>query len=447
MDKVIRSLVEDELIERPVIGCCIQDVSWIDKAIDSGIREDHFNDMLRREIWKSMVALRVMGEKYIDLSVLLIRSNWSPENKQSMVMELIECEKTVGIADVVGHVAIDKMVWRWKSDHVVPTLLGIKDKIDGGADRDEIIKDIESLPAMVVDQGGKRRDIKEICDEAEKWGEAQIAGTDSKIIEVTTGIQIFDRFATHIQPYEYVLVCARTSHGKTSFMEGMVGHNLRRGLKIAYFTIESSDRSVIQQIASQYSSVNLRFLRGEVYQKQRSYFEALKELREKPLLVFDRETQLEQIQAKCRMLASSFKPDVVFLDYINIIGYKANGSYEKMSALSEQMIPLRKLLGCALIVGAQLNRGNEKDDRRPERTDLRDSGSLEEDAHRIIALYRPTKDRKGMEQTLGQSIYDYELLQLKLRDGPCAACDIKFSAPYTKFYEENTLAPVGGNIK
>ena len=431
-------LDKDNLVERPFLGSCLSDPKWIDMAVDRQFVPAAIHDVTRREIWQAMLQMRTIGEP-ISIESMLIKSKWSAKNKQSMVAELMACENSISSAELYAKDILEKLLWRHKSEMVIPTILGIKEKIDGGADRDEIIKDIEDLPSLVADHGSKNRGMIEIVAEAEEWAKSQIGGTPSNIVEVTTGIPTFDRYATHIQPHEYTLVCARTSHGKTAFMEGMAGHNLRRGLKVAYFSIESSDRSVVQQIASQYAGVNLRFLKGETYEKQAQYFSALKELSSKPLMVFDRETSLEQIQSKCRMLVSSFQPNVVFLDYINIIRNGDGDAYQRISNLSEEMIGLRKLLGCALVVGAQLNRGNEKDNRRPERTDLRDSGSLEEDAHRIIALYRPQKDSKGMEQGLGQSLYEYELLQLKLRDGPCAACDIKFHAPSTTFYEETRV--------
>lgn len=435
MNDIIHTISEDALIEQPFIGCCLYDPKWIDLAVERGLKPGAIHDFTRREIWLAMLRLRTVNEP-TDLTSLVINSHWSAKNKANLLQESMLCAQTISNAELHGKSVIEKLLWRWKMDQLIPTLLGIKDKIAGGADKDEIIRDIEVLPSMMADHFSKSRGIKEICDEAEEWAKRQIAGTESNVVEITTGIPKFDRFATHIQPHEYVVVCARTSLGKTSFMEGIASNSLRRGLKVVYFTIESSDRSVVQQICSQVAKVNLRFLRGETYEKQKAYYDALAELRNKSLFVFDRETSLSQIQAKCRMLVSSVKPDVVFLDYINIIRNGDGDAYQRVSNLSEEMIGLRKMLGCTLIVGAQLNRGNEKDERRPERTDLRDSGSLEEDAHRIIALHRPVKDLNGMEQGLERAVYDYELLQLKLRDGPCFACNVKFSAPYTAFYEE-----------
>jgi replicative DNA helicase len=152
--------------------------------------------------------------------------------------------------------------------------------------------------------------------------------------------------------------------------------------------------------------------------------------------VFDKDMSVAQIESRCRLLAASWKPQLVIIDYLGLIRGTDGSAYERMGQLSKAMIPLRKTLGCVLMVAAQLNRSNEREDRAPTRSDFRDAGSIEEDAHRVIALHRPSKSHTGNVQELGQSHYDYDLLQLKLRDGPLAYSRIKYFAPHTWFYEE-----------
>jgi replicative DNA helicase len=220
-------------------------------------------------------------------------------------------------------------------------------------------------------------------------------------------------------------------------MSQIASHNLNRGLRVAYFTLETSANAVIKQIAGQRARVNLRALNHEFADKQADYFKELKRLSTQQLRVFDKDMSITQIENRCRLLAASWKPQLVVLDYMGLIRGTDGSAYERMGQLSKAMIPLRKTLGCALIVAAQLNRGNEREDRAPSRTDFRDAGSIEEDAHRIIALHRPSKSHSGSPQELGQSTYDYELLQLKLRDGPLAFSRIKYFANHTWFYEES----------
>jgi replicative DNA helicase len=218
-------------------------------------------------------------------------------------------------------------------------------------------------------------------------------------------------------------------------MAQVAGHNLKRGLKVAYFTLETSAKSLVLQIAAQRAGVNLRNLRDEFPPQQNKFQQELAYLRTQPLLVFDRDLTLDKIEARCRLLATSFKPNLVIIDYLGLIKVKADGAYERMSALSKAMIPLKKSLGCALMVAAQLNRGNEREDRPPNRTDFRDTGSIEEDAHRVLAIHRPSKDDSGELQGLDRSYFQSELYQLKLRDGPLAQSRCKFEAKYTRFVE------------
>jgi len=84
------------------------------------------------------------------------------------------------------------------------------------------------------------------------------------------------------------------------------------------------------------------------------------------------------------------------------------------------------------MVGAQLNRGPEKEEREPGRSDFRDAGGIEEDAHRIIALWR----KPG--QALDRDYYDSALLQLKCRDGGLAKVECSFHGPTTRFIEQAT---------
>jgi len=426
-----------QVVEQEFLGCCLADPDWIDKAITKGVSESMFSSLRRREIWNRLVEFKT-SDQPCTVENILYDTTWKDENKQALADEMVLCEAE-SPTSIHAKKVLASLIWRHKTAKVSPIIDDIKKKIESDADKEDIVSSVNLLQPIVSDDIHQDRKLSDVANEAEEWARAMASGLKPTVTEVTTGIPSFDKYATPIQPHEYVVVTARTSHGKTSMMAQMTGHNLRRGLRVAYFSIESSDRSVLQLIASQYSKVNLRFFQGELAERQAKYFEAIKELKDRPLLIFDHDTSLSQIQSKCRGLAQSFKPDIVFLDYINIIGTSAKDSYERLSYLSECMISLRKTLECALIVGSQLNRGNEKEDRRPERTDMRDSGSMEEDAHRIIALHRPKKDLNGMEQTLDRSVFDYELLQLKLRDGPCAATRIKFNAPWTLFYEESNL--------
>jgi len=147
------------------------------------------------------------------------------------------------------------------------------------------------------------------------------------------------------------------------------------------------------------------------------------------LLIYDKDLTLDAIESRSRLLASSFKPDVVIGDYLGLVRTKGKDIYERVSNASKAMIPLRKALDCPLVFGQQLKRSeNEKEE--PTLGALRDSGQLEEDASRVVMLHWTDG------QFLDQEHRPYKILQPKFRDGPTTAVSgITFHAPTTRFYE------------
>jgi len=355
--------------------------------------------------------------------------------KECPATELFEAEKCCS-SSITGKKALKKLIWEGQLAMLKPALQDAIACVSRDSKPEEVSKAIEGLQGLLKPTESEAPSLEQLIGEVKLWAEQEIAGTRDNKDVVTTGLPSFDNLAQPIEAHEYVVVGARTSIGKSSFMSQIASHNLNRGLRVAYFTLETSANAVIKQIAGQRARVNLRNMSHEFADKQADYFKELKRLSTQQLRVFDKDMSITQIENRCRLLAASWKPQLVILDYLGLIRGTDGSAYERMGQLSKAMIPLKKTLGCALIVAAQLNRGNEREDRAPSRTDFRDAGSIEEDAHRIIALHRPSKSHSGSPQELGQSTYDYEVLQLKLRDGPLAFSRIKYFAPHTWFYEE-----------
>ena len=411
------------------ISACLHDSEIIDKAISEGVRRDTFSNPQLGIIWNAIVEQRAKGQIADMATVFLAMGTECP------AAELIHVD---GLHSSIyaGTVAMRKMLWSHQLATLKPALKDALSLLDKEVEQGKVIRSIEGLQQILKPQENDVPSLEKIIGEVELWAKQEIAGDRQTKDLVMTGLPTFDNHAQPIESHEYVVVGARTSIGKSSFMIQLCGHNLKRGLRVAYFTLETSAASVIKQIAGQRAKVNLRAMGMEFGERQKEYFSELTKLKQQELRVFDRDLSLPQIESRARLLAATWKPQLVIIDYLGLIRGTDGTAYERMGALSKAMIPLRKSLGCALMVAAQLNRGNEREDRAPSRTDFRDAGSIEEDAHRIIALHRPSKDNAGNPQELGQTTYDYDLLQLKLRDGPLASSRIKYFAPHTRFYEQ-----------
>ena len=153
----------------------------------------------------------------------------------------------------------------------------------------------------------------------------------------------------------------------------------------------------------------------------------------KRLLIYDRDLTLDAIESRARLLASNFKPDAAFGDYLGLVRSKGKDIYERVSTVSKAMIPLRKSLDCPVIFGQQLKR-QENERSEPTLGELRDSGQLEEDAARVVMPHWTES------QYLDQQHRPYKFLQPKLRDGPTTAVNgITFHAPTTTWREEAAI--------
>lgn len=416
--------------ERVFIASCMIDASLIDVAVQEGLTHDVFTTQERRDLWIAMLKNRTEGRPIDATALFLAMGNSCP------MQEIFDCEATASTSSN-GKKALKATIESSILRQVRPALNDIANKIDDGQIAYEDIRsEVENLQLMMKPTEQAEESLESIIDSAVSYVTSQLSQETSGKDLIYTGIKSFDALAGGIQSHEYVVVGARTSTGKSSFINQMAGHNLSLGKRVAIFTLETSSRAVALQITGQRVGVNLRSLQEESQEKINQLQKSLTKLKSMPLLVFDRDLTLDRIEARCRLLASNFRPDVVFIDYLGLIKVRGGDSYERMTQLSKAMIPLRKTLGCALVVAAQLNRGNERENRAPTRTDFRDTGSIEEDAHRIIALHRPKDDpRTGIEQDINGNYFYSELFQLKLRDGNLAHSSCNFNARHTKFEE------------
>lgn len=417
-------------IESQLLACAYLDGETIDKAVGEGVTSDCFSDHVHRAQWDFLCVLR-LAQKPTDTEGVYTAALSAGKLADLGGLERILAASgaTPTAANAGNYITAVRDASSQRKSLMVLTHAA-REIESGEADVEATKRAGERVMEICTHQQAVRRDIPTIADEAIKDAEELMAGTAPTRTLVTTGLPTFDKYATPMESHEYVVVGARTSHGKSSFLTQVVGHNIAKGLKVALFTLETSDKAVLKQIVAQRAAVNLRQLDRELREKQTEYMDKLRYARTtKNLLIFDRDISLLSLQNRCRQLANSYRPDLVVIDYLGLIGVDGSSQYERTSAVSKAMIPLRKVLGCTLMLGCQLSRGMEKEDREPQRTDFKDSGSIEEDAHRIIALYR------APNQPLDMDYYDSTLFQLKLRDGPLAKVAMKFHAPTTRFME------------
>lgn len=415
--------------ESALLGCVLVDPALLDKAVALGVTADHFSVVHHREQWRFLCDLQLAGK------------GLSPE------VIMAEAGKDLGrlgrmgtLASLFGHPQSTTLHFA----SLVSGLLEIHAKRRswmllnrateglkaGTATLDEVRELSEQAASVCAGEQRFSRSIADIDNEVEQQLKDALAGKKDEGL-IHWGLPKVDKFMTPIERHEYVLIAARPSRGKSSLLIHLAGHNLKLGKRIVIWTLETSDKAVFIQMACQFAKVNWKERINWMPDEQKRFNEARQYIRgSKRLLIYDRDLTLDAIESRARLLASNFKPDAAFGDYLGLVRSKGKDIYERVSTVSKAMIPLRKSLDCPVIFGQQLKR-QENERSEPTLGELRDSGQLEEDAARVVMPHWTES------QYLDQQHRPYKFLQPKLRDGPTTAVNgITFHAPTTTWREE-----------
>lgn len=297
----------------------------------------------------------------------------------------------------------------------------------------EQYQEIDAIGADIARSG--EESIDELLEEVRKQIDGNLAQAHIEI-----PLQGWNESLSDVDRNEFVVIGARPSVGKSSFGIQVAWHNLRQGKRIAMITAETTAKSVIAQAASQIVKCNRRMIHRETFSKQKEYPEVIRKLKDQVtkgnLLVIE-DDNIHSIESALESFASAKGPlDAIFIDYIqlmNLQGYEKQGRFQELTAISRilKKWTMPKAFNCPVFGMAQISREVEKGERPPRNSDLKECGSFEQDANRIIFLHRP-ETHEGQKQ-FSSEIQFYQLLQSKLRDGPTGIYECEFVKQFTLF--------------
>lgn len=283
------------------------------------------------------------------------------------------------------------------------------------------IDDFESFKDVVVTS------ISDIEKAAEK---------NDLITGIETGFHALDRMTAGFQPSDLIIIAARPSMGKTAFAL-KIGYNIAKKNKgVAIFSLEMSKKSLGMRLLSIDSRIGMSKLRiGMLKQNEWPRLKASTErLGDLPIFIDDSSglTVLE-MKTKLRRLMKKHSVDIVIVDYLQLMeakGQRKNESRQvEVSEISRALKALGKDLNIPVIALSQLNRNLEnRENKTPQLSDLRESGSIEQDADVILLISRAGHDNKS------QTINDVaEIIVAKHRNGPTGPFNLTFLKEYAGF--------------
>jgi replicative DNA helicase len=266
-----------------------------------------------------------------------------------------------------------------------------------------------------------------------------------RIKGISTGYAKLDEMTGGLHPGELIILAARPSMGKTALALNIAQHVATRlNETVAVFSLEMSKESLLTRLLCASARVDSqRFRAGYLNQDERRKLQtAAAQLVEAPLFIDDTAgASLMEMHAGLRRLQQQRKLGLVVVDYLQLMS--GRGRFEnrnqEISTISRGMKLLAKELNVPMLVLSQLSRAPEtrQGDHRPQLSDLRESGSIEQDADLVAFIFREEVYKRDREDLRGMA----ELLVSKQRNGPIGKVDLVFLHHLTKF--ENRAEDLG----
>jgi replicative DNA helicase len=259
----------------------------------------------------------------------------------------------------------------------------------------------------------------------------------SFISGISTGYTEIDKMTRGFQRGDLIIVAARPSMGKTSLVLNIAQHVAGGGQVAGFFSLEmSKEQLFMRMLASEAKIDNYRLMSGQIGQKEYGQItHALETLSDARLYIDDTAgIGVLEMRAKARRLQSEHGLDMLAIDYIQLM--TGRGRFEnrtlELASISRSLKGLAKELNVPVVVLSQLSRAPEaRSDKRPQLSDLRESGALEQDADVVILIFREEMYKQGNEPAESDGIA--ELILAKQRNGPTGVVKLAFLRQQTRF--------------
>lgn len=276
---------------------------------------------------------------------------------------------------------------------------------------------------------------------------------ESGVSGVASGFPDLDKYTSGWQRSNLIIVAARPGVGKTSFTLAL-GRNaaMDYGTPVALFSLEMNSGELANRLLSMEAEIEGGKLRnGKLDEDDWAKLNhAIQKLGDAPIYIDDTPSlNVFELRAKCRRMHQQFKIGMVVIDYLQLMtvggGDKKSSREQEISTISRALKSLAKEINIPVIALSQLNRAAEtqtRENRKPQLSNLRESGAIEQDADLVLFIYRP--DYYELENNYELPKGTTELIIAKHRNGPTGSVKLRFLDSYAKFVPlDQTFDPFG----
>lgn len=435
--------------EQAVLGAIFLNTDALADAMEY-VEADDFYRRAHQILFQAMVDLNNDGEA---IDVLTVQNYLTTNNQLddvggvAYIAELATSVPTAANAGYYAKIVEEKSMLR----RLISTATNIITQANNGDD--DVPSLLDSAERQIMDVSERRnrsgfREIKDVLNETLSDID-RLSQQSEDITGLPTGYREFDKMTAGLQPDNLIILAARPAVGKTAFALN-IAQNVATSTdtSVAIFSLEMSAESLVNRMLCAEGSINANHLRtGQLDEGEwQNLIVAMGALSNTSIFIDDTPgIKMAEIRAKCRRLAKEKgNLGLVVIDYLQLIeGSNKESRQQEVSEISRQLKKLSKELSVPILALSQLSRGVEqRQDKRPVLSDIRESGSIEQDADIVAFLYRDDYYERGEskseedgddQDSLNQDVGEVELIIEKNRAGARGTVKLLFIKSYNKF--------------
>jgi replicative DNA helicase len=431
--------------EQAVLGAMLMDGDAILRAAEF-VDDSMFYAERHRRIYRAMIALSERGAIADPLTLsdeLDRRGELAQSGGKEYVALLVDVVPTSANVEYHAQIVREKALLRSLIE-VSTSIVG--EAFQGRMTAAELLDEAEQKIFHVSQQrgaGGFTR-IKELLWPTMERIEALQRGGKT-ITGVASGFPDLDELTSGFQPSDLVIIAARPSMGKTAFVLNLAQYAaIEHKIPIAFFSLEMSKESLVQRMLTSEARIDAQRLRKG--QLRDDDFPRLARaaglLSGAPIHIDDSAgISLLEMRSKARRLKADSGLGLVVVDYLQLIqgSSRAENRQQEISQISRSLKALAKEVGVPVVALSQLSRAPEQrtgENKRPQLSDLRESGAIEQDADLVMAIFRPeVYAERNPDGTFKDGDVEgrSEIIVLKQRNGPIGTVNLYFQKNYTRF--------------
>ena len=431
--------------EQSILGAMLVYPSLVRMAIDQDLHAEEFYVEAHQRIYRCMMDLADSGQS-VDLTTLITRLNDTEQLALAGGADYVIKLSDSAVSSANGIFYIDIIKERYHLRRLIETAEQIAEEgFDTGSSLDEVLDHAEKeiLEVTRSRRASEFQSSKEVVSRVIKELVA-LRESDNHITGVRTGYQDLDRMTNGFQRGDLIILAARPAMGKTALALNLGMYTaLRNPGAVAFFSLEMPADSLMKRLLSAKSQVEGNKLRGGniTDEELNRLNEAGNELGAAKIFIDDSASiKVSQIFSKCRKLMSEHGLSLIVIDYLQLISGSGRNSgdnrQQEVSEISRNLKILAKEMNCPVIALSQLSRSVEqRNDKQPMLSDLRESGAIEQDADIVMFLYREEYYKKTKEQEA--NVDQNEVVDLNLakhRNGSVGHVSLVFNKSISAFY-------------